>query len=151
MFQDHAYSMIRSLVAIDAPTHGIVDCSPDHANYFQLPANGGFIPNSAICDEYGFDHTQLLTTLKAAGESPSPTRYLVIRIISRGWRRLSIGSGCSFAPVPAEDRDGVRHDLADSALLSGVRSVDLTGEGQQDAIPGSANLGKVRVIGQTTL
>ena len=54
-------------------------------------------------------------------------------------------------PVHAEDRDGVRHDLADSALLSGVRSVDLTGEGQQDAIPGSANLGKVRVIGQTTL
>ena len=46
MFQDHSYST-RSLVTIDGPNHGIIDCSPNPASYFQLPANGGFIPNSA--------------------------------------------------------------------------------------------------------
>jgi pimeloyl-ACP methyl ester carboxylesterase len=146
MFQDHAYSMVRSLVAIDGPNHGIIDCSPNPANYFQLPANGGFIPNSAICDEYGSDHTQLLTTLNAAGETPGPTRYLVIRNVFRSspesgdFVYLSAQDGF-FAPVPAEDRDGVRHDFSGSALLSGARSVDLTGQGQYDAILGTAHLG----------
>ena len=46
-----------------------------------------------------------------------------------------------FVPVPAEDRDGVRHDFSGSALLSGARSVDLTGQGQFDAILGTAHLG----------
>ena len=146
MFQDHSYSMVRSLVAIDGPQHGITDCSPNPANYFQLPANGGFIPSSAICDEYGSDHTQLLTTLNAAGETPGPTRYLVIRNVFRAspesgdFVYLSAQDGF-FAPVPAEDRDGVRHDFSGSALLSGARSVDLTGQGQNDAILGTAHLG----------
>jgi pimeloyl-ACP methyl ester carboxylesterase len=146
MFQDHSYSMVRSLVAIDGPNHGIIDCSPNPANYFQLPANGGFIPHSAICDEYGSDHTQLLTTLNAVGETPGPTRYLVIRNVFRAspesgdFVYLSAQDGF-FAPVPAEDRDGVRHDFSGSALLSGARSVDLTGQGQFDAILGTAHLG----------
>jgi len=146
MFQDHSYSMVRSLVAIDGPNHGIVDCSPNPANYFQLPANGGFIPNSAICDEYGSDHTQLLATLNAAGETPGPTTYLVIRNVFRAspesgdFVYLSAQDGF-FGPVPAEDRDGLRHDFSGSALLSGARSVDLTGQGQFDAILGTAHLG----------
>ena len=146
MFQDQSYSKVRSLVAIDGPNHGIIDCSPNPANYFQLPANGGFIPNSAICDEYGSDHTQLLTTLNAAGETPGPTRYLVVRNVFRAspesgdFVYLSAQDGF-FAPVPAEDRDGVRHDFSGSALLSGARSVDLTGQGQFDAILGTAHLG----------
>jgi pimeloyl-ACP methyl ester carboxylesterase len=132
MFQDHSYSMVRSLVAIDGPNYGIIDCSPNQANYFQLPANGGFIPNSAVCAEYGSDHTQLLTTLNAAGETPGPTRYLVLRNVFRAspesgdFVYLSAQDGF-FAPVPAEDRDGVPHDFSGSALLSGARSVDLTG------------------------
>src|SRR5262249_32010807 len=44
-----------------------------------LVSGGSFSPNSAVCDEYGSDHTQLLTVLNAAGEAPVPTRYLVIR------------------------------------------------------------------------
>jgi Lipase (class 2) len=146
MFQDHAYSTVRSLVAIDGPNHGIIDCSPDPANYFQLPANGGFTPNSAVCDEYGSDHTQLLTTLNAAGETPGPTRYLVIRNVARSspesgdFVYLSAQDGF-FGPVPAEDRDGVAHDFSDSALLAGAPSDDLTGQGQFDAILGTAHLG----------
>ncbi|HYA60420.1 MAG TPA: hypothetical protein VED85_08685, partial [Burkholderiaceae bacterium] len=35
MMQDHAYERVRSLVAIDGPNHGIIDCSPAAGNYFQ--------------------------------------------------------------------------------------------------------------------
>src|SRR6202041_1795306 len=62
MLQDNAYSKVRGLVAIEGPNHGIIDCSPDPANFFQLPADGGFIPTSAVCDEYGKVSTQLLPT-----------------------------------------------------------------------------------------
>ena len=58
MFQDNAYNMVRSLVAIEGPNHGIIDCSPDPLNFFELPADGGFIPTSAICDEYGKEDTR---------------------------------------------------------------------------------------------
>ncbi|SPJ17592.1 hypothetical protein SBBP2_370001 [Burkholderiales bacterium] len=75
MLQDKAYGLVRSLVAIDGPNHGIIDCSPSPDNYFQLPADGGFVPNSAICEEYGSESTQLLTVLNAAGETPGPTHY----------------------------------------------------------------------------
>ena len=146
MFQDHAYPLVRSLVAIDGPNHGIVDCSPNPANYFQLAANGGFTPNSAVCDEYGSDHTQLLTALNAAGETPGPTRYLVIRNVFRATPEsgdfvyLSAQDGF-FPPVPAEDRDGVPHDFSNSALLAGAASNDLIGQGQFDIILGTAHLG----------
>ena len=79
MLQDNAYSKVRALVAIEGPNHGIIDCSPNPANFFQQAGFGGFTPNSAVCDEYGSDHTQLLTVLNAAGETPGPTSYLVIR------------------------------------------------------------------------
>ena len=53
MLQDDAYHAVRSLVAIDGPNHGIINCSPNPLNYWQQPANDGFTPNSAVCDEYG--------------------------------------------------------------------------------------------------
>ena len=81
MLQDNAYRSVRSLVAIDGPNHGIVDCSPSPGNFFNQPADGGFIPDSAICDEYGAANTQFLTALNAGGETPGPTKYLVIRNI----------------------------------------------------------------------
>ncbi|HYB49656.1 MAG TPA: hypothetical protein VED47_00965 [Burkholderiaceae bacterium] len=146
MLQDNAYALVRSLVAIDGPNHGIIDCSPAAGNYFQLPSNGGFVPNSAICEEYGSDHTQLLTVLNAAGETPGPTRYLVIRNVfspepeSGDFVYLSAQDGI-FPPVPAEDRDGNPHDFSDSALLAGAPSLDLTSQGQYDTILGTAHLG----------
>jgi len=146
MLQDHAYDLVRSLVAIDGPNHGIIDCSPAAGNYFQLPADGGFVPNSAICEEYGSDHTQLLTVLNAAGETPGPTRYLVIRNVfaaapeSGDFVYLSAQDGF-FPAVPAEDRDGNAHDFSNSALLAGAPSVDLTGQGLYDTILGTAHLG----------
>ena len=142
MLQDNAYRKVRALVAIDGPNHGIVDCSPDPANYFQQPAFGGFTPNSAVCDEYGSDHTQLLTVLNAAGETPGPTRYLVIRN-KPGTPDFVYNSAQDgvFAPVPAEDRDGKPHDFTASAGLAGAQTIDLTGQAQFDTILSTAHLG----------
>jgi pimeloyl-ACP methyl ester carboxylesterase len=57
MRQDRAYHLVRHLVAIDGPNHGIVDCSPSPFNYFALAVLGGFTPDSAVCQEYGSDHS----------------------------------------------------------------------------------------------
>jgi pimeloyl-ACP methyl ester carboxylesterase len=146
MFQDHAYSIVRSLVAIEGPNHGIIDCSPNPANYFQLPSQGGFIPTSAVCDEYGNAETQLLATLNAAGESPGPTKYLVLRNIfqaspeSGDFVYLSAQDGF-FPPVPAEDSTGAVHDFSDSALLAGAPHIDFVGQGQFDIFLGTSHLG----------
>src|SRR5207249_3530146 len=121
MLQDDAYHAVRSLVAIDGPNHGIINCSPNPLNYWQQPANDGFTPNSAVCDEYGSDHTQLLATLNAASETPGPTRYLVIRNVfaaspeSGDFVYVSAQDGVLPA-VPAEDRYGAAHDFSSSAL-----------------------------------
>ena len=145
MLQDDAYHIVRALVAVDGPNHGIVDCSPSPLNYWQEPANGGFIPDSAICDEYGSDSTQLLTTLNAAGETPGPTRYLVVMNIagpdSGDFVYISAQDGV-FPAVPAEDRDGNPHDFSQSALLAGAeQTISLTGQGMYDPILGTAHLG----------
>jgi len=99
----------------------------------------------AICDEYGSDHTQLLTTLNAAGETPGPTRYLVIRNVFRAspesgdFVYLSAQDGFSLR-FPQRTATVYRIDFSGSALLSGSRSVDWTAQGQYDAILGTAHL-----------
>lgn len=148
LLQDNAYGLVHSLVAMDGPNHGIVDCSPAAGNYFQLPANGGFVPDSAICEEYGSDHTQLLTVLNAGGETPGPTRYLVIRNVPRanpesGDFVYESALDGLLPAVPAEDRDGNAHDFTDSALLAGAPSVDLVGQGQFDQVLHTSHLGIV--------
>ena len=142
MLQDNAYRKVRGLVTIDGPNHGIVDCSPSLANFYQLPSNGGFTPNSALCDEYGSDHTQLLTVLNAAGETRGPTRYLVIRNKpgTPDFVYNSLPDGV-LPGVPAEDRDGNAHDFTASAGLAGAETIDLVAQGQFDPILSTSHLG----------
>ena len=142
MLQDNAYRKVRALVAIDGPNHGIIDCSPNPANFYQLPSGGGFTPRSAVCDEYGSDHTQLLGVLNAAGETPGPTRYLVIRNKpgTPDFVYNSLPDGV-LPGVPAEDRDGNPHDFTASAGLAGAETIDLVGQGQYDAVLSSSHLG----------
>lgn len=142
MLQDNAYRKVRALVAIDGPNHGIIDCSPNPANFYQLPSGGGFTPNSAVCDEYGSDHTQLLTVLNAAGETPGPTHYLVIRNKpgTPDFVYNSLQDG-ALPAVPAEDRDGKPHDFTESAGLAGAATIDLVGQGQFDPVLSTAHLG----------
>ena len=138
--QDQAYHLVRHLVAIDGPNHGIVDCSPSPLNYFALPALGGFTPDSAICREYGSDHTPFLMRLNARDETPGPTKYLVIRNADTSFVYFSLQDGF-FTPLPAQDRDGLPHDFSQSAKLRGARELDLTGQGQYDPFLGTAHLG----------
>ena len=147
MRQDNAYRLVRALVAVDGPNHGIVNCSPNPANYWQFPQNGGFTPNSAVCREYGSDHTPLLTTLNGAGETPAPTHYLVIRNVdadfvynSGGYPNAPATDGL-FPAVPAEDREGHPHDFAASPRLQGALTFELVGQGQHDSILGTSHLG----------
>jgi pimeloyl-ACP methyl ester carboxylesterase len=142
MLQDNSYRKVRALVAIDGPNHGVIDCSPSPANFYQLASGGGFTPSSAVCDEYGSDHTQLLTVLNAAGETPGPTRYLVIRNKpgTPDFVYNSLPDG--FLPgVPAKDRDGNPHDFTDSTGLAGAETIDLVGQGQFDAVLATSHLG----------
>jgi pimeloyl-ACP methyl ester carboxylesterase len=141
MRQDHAYHLVEHLVAIDSPNHGIVNCSPNPLNYFQLPAFGGFTPNSAVCLEYGAEDTPFLERLNEK-ETHAPTRYLAIRNADTSFVYFSAVDGI-FPPVPAEDRTGAPHDFSRSAELHGKRAVnvDLVGQGRYDPILGTAHLG----------
>jgi pimeloyl-ACP methyl ester carboxylesterase len=140
MRQDRAYRVVRHLVAIDGPNHGIVDCSPSPLNYFALAALGGFTPDSAICQEYGSDHTPFLSTLNRGDETKGPTKYLVIRNADTSFVYFSAQDGF-FAPLPAIDRDGRPHDFSQSARLKGARELNLTGQGTFDPFLGTAHLG----------
>jgi pimeloyl-ACP methyl ester carboxylesterase len=142
MRQDHAFHRVRALVAIDGPNHGIISCSPSPLNYFQLPSLGGFTPDSAICREYGSDHTPLLQTLNRGREARGPTRYLVLLNTDVDFVYISAQDGF-FPAVPAEDRDGKPHDFSRSARLEGATTIELTRQGQFDIILGTAHLGIV--------
>lgn len=144
MRQDAAFSLVRRLVAVDGPNHGIIDCSPSPLNFFQLAVFGGFTPDSAVCVEFGAADTPFLLTLNGVGETPGPTEYLVIRNVaapgSGDFVYISAQDGV-FPPVPAIDRNGNPHDFSQSALLKGAASLDLIDQGQFDPILQTAHLG----------
>jgi hypothetical protein len=114
-----AFHLVRRFVAIDGPNHGIINCSPSPLNFYQLPASGGFIPDSAICLEYGSVNTPLLRFLNDGDETPGPTRYLVIRNADASFVYFPEQDGL-FPPVPAQDREGNPHDFSGSAGLKGA-------------------------------
>ena len=127
MKQDHAWHLVRRLVAVDGPNHGIINCSPSPLNYWQAPNLGGFTPDSPVCLEYGAAETPFLTWLNEPNETPGPTRYLVIRNADTDFVYMPTQDG--FLPgVPAEDRTGTAHDFSQSATLVGAEQVDLRGQ-----------------------
>jgi pimeloyl-ACP methyl ester carboxylesterase len=138
--QDWAFWRVRRFVAIDGPNHGIINCSPSPLNYWQLPALGGFTPDSAVCRDYGAKHTPLLDFLNRWDETPWPTRYLVIRNADTSFVYFPKQDGV-IAPVPAEDRFGQPEDFSMSAKLRGAENLDLTGQGSYDPILATAHLG----------
>ena len=143
MREDEAQSIVRRLVAIDGPNHGIINCSPAPANYWQAPSLGGFTPTSDVCQEVGSPDTpflQLLNGPGGSGETEGPTRVLVIRNADVSFVYFPVQDGV-FPPVPAIDSFGNPTDFSKSASLRGAREIALTGQGAYDPILGTAHLG----------
>jgi pimeloyl-ACP methyl ester carboxylesterase len=136
-----AQQVVRKLVAIDGPNHGIINCSPSPANYWQLPSLGGFTPASAICQELGSPNTPFLLQLNHGKEAPNGSvDTLVIRNADTGFVYFPTQDGV-IAGVPAIDSFGVPTDFSRSATLKGAAQIDLTGQGIHDAILGTTHLG----------
>jgi len=138
--QDDAARTVRRVVAIDGPNHGIINCSPNPANFYQLPSQGGFTPSSEVCVELGSPDTPFLKRLNKGDDTPGPTQYLVIRNADTSFVYFPLQDGI-FPPVPAEDSFGQPTDFSRSATLKGARQLDLTGQGAFDPILGSTHLG----------
>ena len=102
MRQEDAHRLVRRLVAIDGPNHGIINCSPNPLNYFQAPAAGGFTPQSEVCREFGSPRHAFLERLNHGDDTPPPTRVLVIRNADTSFVYFPVQDGV-IAPVPAED------------------------------------------------
>ncbi len=135
-----AHQLVRRVVAVDGPNHGIINCSPSPANYFQLPALGGFTPASAICQELGSPNTPFLQRLNRHEERYRSAKFLVIRNADASFVYFPLQDGF-ISPVPAIDSFGVPTDFSRSASLRGAREVALTGQGIYDAILNTTHLG----------
>lgn len=141
--QDRANAVVRKLVAVDGPNHGIINCSPDPANYFQAPELGAFTPDSAVCEELGSPNTPFLQQLNgpAGGREILPgVKVLVVRNADTSFVYFPIPDG-AIAPVPAIDAYGQPTDFSQSAALKGARTLNLTGQGAYDPILGTAHIG----------
>lgn len=141
--QDEAHKLVRKLVAIDGPNHGIINCSPSPANFWQLPSLGGFTPASEVCQELGSPDTPFLKQLNGRGGHEENLRgidVLVIRNADTSFVYFPLQDG-NLAPVPAIDSYGKPTDFSRSAELRGARQIDLTGQGAYDPILLSTHLG----------
>jgi len=143
MRQDAAWPTVRRFVAIDGPNHGIINCSPNPANYFQLPSQGAFTPSSEVCQELGSPDTPFLRLLNGPGGlfEALPLSTLVIRNGDASFVYISLQDGPYIPPVPAEDSYGKATDFSKSPRLKGARDLVLTGQGAYDPVLGTGHLG----------
>ncbi|HRH87416.1 MAG TPA: alpha/beta fold hydrolase [Rubrivivax sp.] len=147
--QDEAQRLVRRFVAIDGPNQGIINCSPNPANYWQAPALGGFTPGSELCVEVGSPDTRFLRLLNGGrgehghdghhGRHDAP-RTLVIRNADASFVFFPVQDG-NIAPVPAEDSFGRSTDFSNSASIRGAKQIDLVGQGAYDPYLKSGHLG----------
>lgn len=133
--------VVRRLVTIASPSHGIIDCGPlASGNYFALDALGGFTPDSAICTEYGATSTPFLDRLNRGNETRG-LRVLALGNTDRDFVYISAQDGPFFPPIPSIDRNGAPADFSASPFLEGATNVGLTDQGLYDPILGTAHLG----------
>ena len=132
---------LRRFVAVDGANHGIINCSPNPLNFWQFPANGGFTPSSAICQELGSPNTAFLKRLNHGREAlGDDDDTLVIRNADTCFVYFPSQDGV-LPGVPAEDSFGHPTDFSGSAKLRGARELDLTGQGIHDPILATTHLG----------
>jgi hypothetical protein len=137
MRQDDAHGVVRKLVGVDGPNHGIINCSPSPLNYY---VTIGFTPDSPVCLEYGAADTPMLAQLNAGDETPGPTEYLAVVNADTSFVYIAKQDGV-LAPVPAQDREGRPHDFSRSAYLEGATLREMTGQGQYDGVLLAAHTG----------
>ena len=140
MRQDDVKREVRRFVAIDGPNQGIINCSPDPANYWQAPSLGAFTPSAEVCQELGSPNTPFLKLLNQGKGVPGPVRTLVIRNADASFVYFAVTDGV-LPPVPAVDSFGQPFDFSRSAELRGARQLDLTGQGQYDPVLRTGHLG----------
>lgn len=140
MRQDKSQRLVRRFVAVDGPNHGIINCSPSPDNYWQIPANGGFTPSSAVCQELGSPKTPFLKRLNKSAENMGSTRVLVIRNLDASFVYLPVQDGF-IAPVPAIDSFGDPTDFSQSARIKHSQDLGLAGQGAYDPFLGTGHLG----------
>jgi pimeloyl-ACP methyl ester carboxylesterase len=148
MREDEAQRLVRRLVAIDGPNRGIINCSPNPANYWQLASLGGFTPQSEVCVELGSPDSRFLKLLnggparddRGGSDRHATPRTLVIRNADRSFVFFPVQDG-AIAPVPAEDSFGQPADFSTSAAIEGAKQIDLVGQGVYDPILGTSHLG----------
>ncbi len=140
MRQDRAQRKVRHLVGLAGPNHGIINCSPNPLNYYQLPSQGGFTPESAVCQELGAVDTPFLSRLNRRDETPGRTRYLMVANGDADFVYLPVQDGI-IPPVPAEDALGRPADFSESPFLRGACNVTVTGQGAFDPLLGTGHLG----------
>lgn len=143
MRQDKAYGQVRRFVSIDGPHHGIINCSPDPLNFYQLSAYGGFTPSAEVCQELGSPNTPFLQQLNGpngVGELAGSVKVLAIRNADTSFVYFP-GTDGVLPGVPSVDRYGVPTDFSQSAALKGAKRLDLTGQGVYDPVLGTAHLG----------
>lgn len=143
MRQDDARGLVRRLVSIDGPHHGIINCSPDAANFYQLPQFGGFTPSAEVCQELGSPDTPFLRRLNGPGgsaENGGPVKVLAIRNADTSFVYFPSQDGV-LPGVPAVDSYGRPTDFSQSAALKGAKRLDLSGQGAYDPVLGTAHLG----------
>lgn len=142
MRQDGAGRVVRRFVAIDGPNQGIINCSPDPANYWQAAGAGGFTPSSEVCQELGSPRTPFLQLLNGSDlrRENRAGRTLVIRNGDKSFVYFPLQDGV-IAPVPAIDSFGIPTDFSHSASLRGAREISLTGQGAYDPVLQSSHLG----------
>ncbi len=143
MRQDRAHTKVRRLVSIDGPHGGIINCSPDPLNFYQLPGSGGFTPDAELCQELGAADTPFLQRLNSSaglGEMLRAVRVLALRNADTSFVYFPTQDGV-LPGVPAQDRLGRPHDFSLSAAIPGAGRLDLTGQGQHDPVLGTAHLG----------
>ena len=142
MREDGAGRIVRRFVAIDGPNQGIINCSPDPANYWQAPAAGGFTPASEVCQELGSPRTPFLKLLNDDDQRRESRagKTLVIRNADKSFVYFPLQDGL-ITPVPAIDSCGVPTDFSHSASLRGAKEITLTGQGQYDPILQTSHLG----------
>ena len=138
--QDHAYKLVRRVVSVDGAHQGINSCSPNPLNHYQLPAFGGFTPDSPLCKELGSPNTPLLSELNRKKNTPGQTRFLAIRNADASFVYMPVFDGY-MPPIPSEDRDGNAFDFSQSARLTDALNVDVVGQGKYDPILATAHIG----------